>query len=136
MQQSEKLNARMSRGTKQIFVWTLAWVVSNAFVVFGSKMLWNFDTELTLAAIFLNLILGIKMLLTFKQHLADMDEMQRKIHFNAMAISLGATMVLGSIMGMLKPTGLLEQSPSPSNVLFIMGISYMVAVLVNFRRYL
>lgn len=136
MQQSEKLNARLNRGTKQIFTWTLAWVLSNALVMFGSKNLWNYNTEITLLALALNLSLGIKMLFVFKNHLADMDEMQRKIHFNAIAISLGLSMVLGSIMGMVEPTGLLEKAPSASSLLFVMGISYIVAVFVNFKRYL
>lgn len=136
MQQSEKLNTRLNRGTKQIFIWTLAWVLSNALVMFGSKNLWNYHTEITLLALVLNLGLGIKMLLVFKSHLADMDEMQRKIHFNAIAVSLGVSMVLGSIMGMLEPVGLLEQVPSASSLLFVMGISYIVAVFVNFKRYL
>lgn len=136
MQQSEKLNARLNRGTKQIFIWTLAWVLSNALVIFGSKNLWNYNTEITLLALALNLGLGIKMLLVFKDHLADMDEMQRKIHFNAIAVSLGVSMILGSIMGMVEPTGLLEAAPSASSLLFVMGISYIVAVFVNFKRYL
>lgn len=135
MQQTEKLNARLLRGTKQLFIWTLAWVLSNALIVFGSKYLWNFETSLTLAAIALNLIFGTKMILAFKQHLTDMDEMQRKIHLNAMAISLGTTMILGSVMGILKPTELLAEAPSPSALLFVMGISYIVAVFVNFKRY-
>ena len=136
MQQSEKLNARLNRGTKQIFIWTLAWVLSNALVMFGSKNLWNYNTEVTLLALALNLGLGIKMLLVFKDHLADMDEMQRKIHFNAIAVSLGTSMILGSIMGMVEPIGLLEKAPSASSLLFVMGISYIVAVFVNFKRYL
>ena len=76
------------------------------------------------------------MLLAFKQHLMDMDEMQRKIHFNALAISLGTTMILGSIMGMLEPAKLMEQDPSPSALLVVMSISYITAVFVNLKRYL
>ena len=136
MQQSEKLEARLNRGTKQIFVWTLAWVLSNALIVFGSERLWNYDTEVTLLAFALNLGLGIKMLFVFKNHLADMDEMQRKIHFNAIAVSLGTSMILGSIMGMVEPAKLMEQAPTASSLLFVMGISYIVAIFINFKRYL
>lgn len=136
MQNSEKLNARMQRGTKQLFVWTLAWVLSNAVIVIGSEDLWNFAKTPTLIAIVINLILGVKMLFVFKQHLSDMDEMQRKIHFDAMAISLGTTMIIGCVMGMLEPTKLLLQDPSPSALLVVMSISYISAVFINLKRYL
>ncbi len=136
MQNSEKLQARMQRGTKQLFIWTFAWVISNAVVVIGSEDLWQFSTVPTLIAITVNLMLGIKMLFVFKQHLSDMDEMQRKIHFNAMAISLGYTMILGSILGMLEPTKLIQHTPSPSALLIVMSISYICAVFINLKRYL
>lgn len=136
MQNSEKLEARMQRGTKQLFIWTFAWVLSNAVVVIGSEDLWHFSTTPTVIAIAVNLMLGVKMLFVFKQHLNDMDEMQRKIHFNAMAISLGCTMILGSILGMLEPTKLIQQAPSPSVLLIVMSISYISAVFINLKRYL
>lgn len=136
MQNSENLTKRMQRGTKHLFIWTLAWVLSNALVVIGSEDLWNFAKTPTLVALAVNLLLGIKMLLAFKQHLMDMDEMQRKIHFNALAIALGTTMILGSIMGMLEPAKLMEQDPSPSALLIVMSISYITAVFVNLKRYL
>lgn len=132
---TDKLESRLNKGTKQIFVWTLAWLLSNALVIFGAKLLWDNQREMTVAAIALNLILGIKLIFVFKNHLKDMDELQRKIHFNAMAISLGSTMIFGNAFGFLAPTGLIENTPSPSNLLIIMGISYIVAVIVNYRRY-
>ena len=127
---------QLASSTKSLFVWTLAWVVSNALIAFGPKTLWDFNTNMTVVAFAINLLLGLKMILVYKKHLSDMDELQRKIHFNAMAISLGCTMVVGNIFGLLVPAGLLESTPNPANLLFVMGISYLVAVFINYRRYL
>ena len=44
-----------------------------------------------------------------------MDEMQRKIQFEAMAVSLGVSMVFGAIYGLLEAVKLIEHSPNPSN---------------------
>ncbi|MDM7861518.1 hypothetical protein QTP81_13025 [Alteromonas sp. ASW11-36] len=127
---------RLKKGSRVLFFWTLLWMLSVAGLVFGPKLMWDFDHTATVITIVINLVLGIKMLLVNKQHLNDMDDMQQKIHYNAMAISLGCTMVLGIIYGSLKPAGLLEENPNPSNLLFVMGLSYLIAVFINFRKYL
>lgn len=132
---SEKLDQRLVRGSKQLFVWTLAWLLSTAALAFGPKLIWQFNSAITLSILVLNVLLGIKLIFAFKAHLQDMDEMQQKIHFNAMAISLGSTFIAGNIFGLLEPAGLTESTTSPSNLLFVMGISYLITVIVNFRRY-
>ena len=126
---------KLKNGSKTLFFWTTLWVLSVALLAFGPKLLWHFEHAVTLPAVFINLLLGIKLLTAHKQHLDDMDELQKKVHFNAMAISLGMTMILGTIYGLLKPMGFIEEHPTPSNLLFVMGISYLMAVFINFRKY-
>ena len=126
---------KLKNGSKTLFFWTTLWVLSVALLAFGPKLLWHFDHAVTVPAVFINLLLGIKLLTAHKQHLDDMDELQKKVHFNAMAISLGMTMILGTIYGLLKPMGFIEEHPTPSNLLFVMGISYLMAVFINFRKY-
>ena len=133
---NEKLNARLKRGTRQVFIWTLAWLISTAAIAFGPKLLWDFNHVFTLIAYAAKILLGIKMLIVNKHHLDDMDEMQQKVHYNAIAVSFGVTMLFGVAYGLLEPAGLLSDTPQPSNILFVMGISYIVAVFVNFRKYL
>lgn len=129
------LNARIKQNNKQIFIWTFLWLISTALLAFGPKLLWSFALSVTLPIIIVNLVFGVKMILVNIQHLKDMDELQRRVHLNAMGISLGASMILGSLMGLLEPAGVIDFTPSPANVLFVMGISYMVTVFLNFRKY-
>lgn len=126
---------KLQKGSKTLFFWTTLWLLSVVSLAFGPKLLWHFAYEVTVSAVFINLILGIKLVSAHKQHLDDMDELQKKVHFNAMAISLGITMILGTIYGLLQPMGFIEEHPTPSNLLFVMGISYLMAVFINFRKY-
>ena len=133
--QSNSLDHRTRVNNKQLFIWTSMWLLTTALMAFGPKLMWDFDKTFTLIAAILNLLAGVKMLLVNKAFLNGLDELQRKIHFNAMAISLGVTMISGTLYGLLQPSGLIDFSPNPSNLLFVMGISYLVAIAVNNKVY-
>jgi hypothetical protein len=79
--------------------------------------------------------MGYKMIMANKQYLLDLDELQQRIHFVAMAFSLGISMVFGAVFGLIEAVRLVEFEPNPSSVLFVMGISYGVAMLVATRKY-
>ncbi len=135
-QSQDNLDSRLKKSNKSIFIWTTAWLLTTASLAFGPKLIWDFNMLISGFAVLLNIAFGIKMLLANKSLFDGMDELQRKIHFNAMAVSLGVTMILGCLYGLLEPAGILEETPPPSNILFVMGISYLIAVFVNFRKYL
>ncbi len=132
---SNNLNERIKKSNKQIFIWTFAWLVSTALLAFGPKLIWDFNIYVTYVVIAINVGLGIKMLLVNKNLLDNMDELQRKIHLNAMGISLGVTMIFGSLYGLLEPSGVLAYTPQPANILFVMGISYIISVFLSARKY-
>lgn len=129
------LAERNKRSTKQLFVWTLGWLVTLATVAFGPKLIWDFEQTYTLIAILVNLFFGYKMILANKHHLDGCDELQRRIYFNAMAISLGVSLVVGAVLGVVEAVRLVSFTPNPSNLLFVMGISYFVSIFVGFRKY-
>ena len=130
------LAARTRQSNREIFIWTLSWVVSLAIVAFAPKFVWDFAPTYTLIALVINLFLGYKMIIANKRSLERMDELQRRIHFNAMAISLGVSMVFGAAFGLLEGVRLISFSPNPSGILFVMGISYIISVFVGLRKYL
>ncbi|WP_371194107.1 hypothetical protein [Glaciecola sp. SC05] len=130
------LKNRMKKSAFQLMIWTSAWVISLALVAFGPKFIWDFNTAATTVAICVNVLMGMQMIIANKRHLEDMDEMQRKIQFNAMAISLGTSMVFGAVYGLLETVKIISHAPNPSNILFVMGISYGIAIFFNYRKYL
>jgi hypothetical protein len=64
-----------------------------------------------------------------------LDELQRRIQLNAMGISLGVSMVFGALYGLLEAVKLISFSPNPSNILFVMGITYIISIVIGTRRY-
>jgi hypothetical protein len=137
--QSKKTNNSIAnkskRNTKNLAIWTSAWLVSLALVAFGPLLLWDYYKAISLCAIALNLVMGYKMMMANKQHLEDLDELQQRIHLVAMALSLGVSMVFGAVYGLLESIRLVEFQPNPSSVLFVMGISYAVGMVLAHRKY-
>ena len=129
------LAQRNKASTKTLFLWTLGWLLSLALLAFGPKLLWDFNVTISLAVIAINLVFGYCMIITNKKYLDGLDELQRQLHLNAMAISLGVSVVFGAIYGLLEPARLLDATPSPSNILIVMSISYFISLVINFRKY-
>ena len=130
---STDLDARINQSSRSLFLCTTAWVATTAALGFGPKLWWDFDVTLTLVALGLNLIVGIIMLTANFRHLMSMDELQRQTHLEAMAITLGVTFVVTVTYGNLESVGFLEDT-QPTNILFVTGVSYIVAVIALWRR--
>ena len=125
---SNHLNSGLKSTAKGLFIFTGIWVASVALLTFGSKVWWEYHVLTTLLAIALNLLTGAMMLLAFFRHLKSMDELQRQTHLEAMALTLGITMIFTVVYGSL-PTAQLLADTHPTNILFVMGITYMLAVM-------
>jgi hypothetical protein len=52
-----------------------------------------------------------------------------------MALSLGVSMVFGAVFGLLETVKLVAFHPNPSSVLFVMGITYGVGMLLSHRKF-
>ena len=127
------LHAGLKNSTFHLFLATGAWVGSTALMTFGPSAFWGFDTALTFFAIALNLVAGGLMLYSFFRHFKNMDELQRQTHLEAMSLTLGITMVLTVIYGALPKANFLAGA-QPANVLFVIGISYIVSVTALWLR--
>ena len=122
----------LERGIKntamKLFLFTSTWVASTAVLSFGPRLWWNYETSTTVFVIAANLLAGALMLLAFFRHLKSMDELQRQTHLEAMALTLGVTMIFTVVYGSLPKVQLLTES-NPTNILFVIGITYILAVM-------
>ena len=125
---SNHLNSGLKNTAKGLFIFTSIWVASVALLTFGPKVWWEYHVLTTLLVIALNLLTGAMMLFAFFRHLKSMDELQRQTHLEAMALTLGITMIFTVVYGSL-PTAQLLADTHPTNILFVMGITYMLAVM-------
>jgi len=63
------------------------------------------------------------------------DELQRKIHLEAMALTLGLTVVVGISYEFSFDSGIINSEPETEYLIMFIAISYIVSVLLNSRRY-
>ncbi|WP_255443980.1 hypothetical protein [Robiginitalea sp. SC105] len=115
--------------------WTLAWVLSTALVVFGNEFLWAGSQWLTGLALLLNVLLGIGMILSNRRFVEGSDELEKKIQLESMGLTLGLTLVAGIAYSMMDVTNLIPMDAEISLLVMFMGICYIVATLLNNRRY-
>jgi len=116
-------------------LWTLAWVSSLALATFGHMFIWE-SKFLTVAAITINLIIGIGMIIANKNLYEFYDELEKKIQLESLAISLGLTVIVGLSYSLLDQTDLIQNDAEIGFLVGFIGISYLVSVLINRKRYL
>ena len=131
--ENNRLKVRLSRTSLFLLLTTAAWVFSIALLTFGPEVLWQYDFTLTHLAIALNLLMGIVMLCAYFKNLSNMDELQRQTDLEAMALTLGVTVILTVIYGGLASAKLVSYT-HPTNLLFVVGATYIFSVMVLWLR--
>lgn len=133
-----KQNINWANQTKRnninLAYWTILWTVSMALATFGPMFIWESQT-LTISGIILNLGLGIGMILANKRHINGLDEMQKKIQLEAMAVGLGVGVVIGLSYSLLDHTNLIQANAEISHLVLLIGMTYTVAVIIGRIRY-
>lgn len=132
---SEKWTTTIRRNTKQLFYWTLAWVLTMAVVSFGPKFLWDFNPVISVLAIIVNTVIGIGMILANKRYLNGLDEMQRKLNLEAMAIALGVAVVGGLSYSTLDAANIISYDAEIPDLVILIGLTYIVGVVIGNIRY-
>jgi hypothetical protein len=132
---NDKWPATIRRNAKQLFYWSFAWVFTMAVVAFGPKLLWDFNPLISVLGIIVNTIIGIGMILANKRHLNGLDEMQRKLNLEAMAIALGVAVVGGLSYSMLDINNVIAYDAEIGHLVALIGITYLVGVIVGNLRY-
>ena len=120
----------------QLATWTGLWVISQAVAAFGPLFLWDEQSIFTVIAIIATLLFGLGMIRANIKHLRSLDELQQKIHLEAMGLTLGLVLVFGLSYSLLDTTNLIPFDAEISVVVIFMGLTYLAAVMVNNWRYL
>jgi hypothetical protein len=69
------------------------------------------------------------------RHLQGLDEMQRKIHLEAMGLALGVGVVGGLSYSLLDTTNVISQNAEISYLVIVIALTYLTSVLVGVKRY-
>ena len=119
---------------KVLLGWTLAWVVSLAFLTGAENTLWN-DLIYTKIGLLINLVIGIGMIVAHKNLFKTYDELQKKIQFEAMAITLGLAVVVGLTYEVSFDFGVIDSEPEFEYLVFFICFSYIASTIINSLRY-
>ena len=125
---------KQKKPTKILLIWILAWVVSTAVLSAGVNNLWD-SLLLTKIGLFINLALGVGMIIANKNLFNYYDELQKKIHFEAMALTLGLTVVIGLVYEISFDFGVISSEPEFEYLVFFICFSYMSSIVINSLRY-
>jgi hypothetical protein len=83
----------------------------------------------------LNLSFGIGVIVANRNHINGLDELDKKITFDAMAIALGVGVIGGLSYSILDTTNLIQTDAEISFLVMLTAITYLVAMVVGKLRY-
>jgi len=127
--------AANAKNTLRLAYWTGAWVLTQALAVFGPTHLWQSNQSLTALALLINLGMGVGMIMALRRHLNGLDELQRKIQLEAMALCLGVGLVGGMAYSTLDVTNLIPFDAQISHLVVLMSLTYLAGIILGNRKY-
>lgn len=123
------------KNIRQLAYWTGGWVVTMAIASFGQKYFWEGNTVLSIIFIFIATLVGIGMILMNRKYINSLDEMQRKVHIEAMAIALGVGVVGGLSYSLLDQANVIGFDAEIADLVMLIGITYLIATFVGNNKY-
>lgn len=136
MQPSPEAGYRDSiRATAGLMAMTLAWVASLALAQFGPGLWGDSRPAATWAAVVANLVAGVGWIVATTRFLHAIDELDRKIMLDALAVTLGAGWVVGFGYVVADGADLLPVEADVATLSVFMGVVFMIAVLIGRLRY-
>ena len=116
-------------------LWTLAWVASTALLRFGAEYIWDYNAAYSIIVLITHLALGAAMIMVNVKHLANLDELQRKITMDAMGITLGLGLIAGIAYEQLEGIKLITFEPEINHLIMLMAFTYIISILIGNRKY-
>lgn len=97
--------------------------------------MWPGNQLLTLITFVINLGAGIGVIFANVKYLRGLDELQQKIHLNAMSIALGVGVIGGLSYSLLDTTNLIAGDAEISVLVMGISVTYLIAVISGNRYY-
>ena len=119
--------------TKVMLGWTLAWVASLAFLTVNHHL--HLNIMYTKIGLLINLAVGIGMIVANKNLFKTYDELQKKIQFEALAITLGLAVVVGLTYEVSFDFGVIDKEPEFEYLMLFISFSYVATNIINARKY-
>ena len=116
------------------WAWRLAWVVSLVILTGAENSLWD-NKIYTIIGLIINFAIGIGMIIAEKNLFKTYDELQKRIQFEAMAITLGLVIIVGLTYEVSFDFGIIDKEPQFEYLMIFISLSYIITNIVNSRRF-
>ncbi len=123
------------RNSVQLAAWTLAWLASLAVARFGPSLLWDSQPVASWIAIAANIAVGIGWIVAHARFLRGVDELQRKIMQDALAVTLGVVWVGGFAYVVAVAADLIAFDANIGMFPVVLGVVYVIAIVAGHLRY-
>ena len=114
--------------------WIFAWATSLVVISYASKYDWYSSGLIIATGLLIHVAIGIGMILAFRHFLTEADELQRKVQLDALALSVGVTIVAFSSFSLLAKAGVLPEMDT-TGLIVVMSFAYCAGLLIGWRRY-
>lgn len=127
---------RFGRRTARLAVWTLLWLATIALAKLGPGLLWNTNQVVaSWGTIALNVFVGVGWIVAFTRYLRGLDELQRKLMLDALAVTLGVGWVGGFAYAIAAAVGLVSHHVELVAVPVLLAAVYLVVIAIGKLRY-
>ena len=124
------------KATARLFVWTVLWAATLAIAKFGPDSVWDAQQPAwSWGAVAVNVVVGIGWIVAYTRFLRALDELQRKIMQDALAVTLGVAWVGGFAYVVADSAGLIADDFNVALLPALLSLVYMTTFVVGKRRY-
>lgn len=125
-----------AKRTLHLLIWGIAWCGTLAVARFGPELWWDPDQTLaSWAAVTVNLAVGVVWISVFTLYIRSLDELDRKIMLDALAITLGATFIGGFSWFVADAAGLVADDIEVALFPVLLTAVFLIAFFVGKVRY-
>ena len=118
----------------RLLCWIFAWVGTMVLVDKAVLYEWYSSDLISMVGIVINAGIGFGVIVTFMRYLDEIDELQRKIQLDALALSMGVGFV-GTFTYSLLVTAQIVTDNEVSDIMLVMTVTYIVGIIVGQVRY-
>ncbi|ABV38965.1 conserved hypothetical protein [Shewanella sediminis HAW-EB3] len=130
---SKGLPARDLKNANRVNLLAVLWALS---LLVGSLLSQYYSLSVLVIslAFITHTVIGIAMVFAYKRYLTELDEMERKIQLDALALSVGVTIIGFSSYSILAKNGILPELNS-AYLIALMALTYIAGIISGRLRY-